>query len=103
MPEFPSWWEKDGVLKRYGSFEEVPADWARCNGTYNEQTGQWEDKAFDPLDHDGDGKKGGSASGRDAVQAAAMRALRKEYFDKLGKKPFSGWDEATLREKMAAG
>lgn len=31
----------------------------------------------------------------------AMTALRAQYAEKMGKKPFMGWDEATLREKMA--
>jgi hypothetical protein len=29
--------------------------------------------------------------------------VRKEYLDKFGKRPFNGWDIATLREKIAAG
>lgn len=32
----------------------------------------------------------------------AMATLRAEYAEKMGKKPFMGWDEATLREKMGA-
>ena len=31
-----------------------------------------------------------------------MKALRAEYERKMGKKPFTGWNEAQLREKMAA-
>lgn len=49
------------------------------------------------LDHDGNGKPGGSTGAADH-----MRALREEYQRVVGKRPFSGWDEATLREKMAA-
>ncbi len=30
-----------------------------------------------------------------------MTALRAEYTAKMGKKPYMGWDEATLREKLA--
>jgi hypothetical protein len=30
-------------------------------------------------------------------------ALRQEYQAKFGKKPFNGWDAATLREKIAEG
>ena len=30
-----------------------------------------------------------------------MAAVRAEYFEKMGKRPFHGWDVATLREKMA--
>ena len=31
-----------------------------------------------------------------------VAALRAAYVEKFGKKPWNGWDEATLREKMAA-
>lgn len=31
-----------------------------------------------------------------------LKAARAEYKDKLGKRPYSGWDVATLREKIAA-
>ena len=50
------------------------------------------------LDHDGDGAEGGSPkpAGDD------LPALRQEYTAKLGKRPFPGWDAATLREKIAA-
>lgn len=49
------------------------------------------------LDHDKDGREGGSktAAGDD------IAALRAEYFSKVGKRPFNGWDAATLREKIA--
>lgn len=49
------------------------------------------------LDHDGNGKPGGATGATDH-----MRELRAEYQRVVGKRPFSGWDEATLREKMAA-
>jgi hypothetical protein len=35
--------------------------------------------------------------------AEDITALRAEYEAALGKKPFNGWDAATLREKIAAG
>lgn len=60
--------------------------------------GGWLDHPFaDPLDHDGDGKKGGSPK---PEQTDDLPALRKEYEQLKGKKPFSGWDAATLREKI---
>lgn len=31
-----------------------------------------------------------------------LTALRAEYQEKFGKRPFNGWDAATLREKIAA-
>ncbi|HJQ15930.1 MAG TPA: hypothetical protein VJ859_02930 [Allosphingosinicella sp.] len=52
------------------------------------------------LDHDGDGAPGGSTAPDGDKEA--MKALREEYEFKMGKKAFPGWDEATLREKMAA-
>lgn len=49
----------------------------------------------DPLDHDSDGRKDGSESGGDA-----LKALRAEYHDVVGKRPFAGWDADTLRAKI---
>ena len=34
--------------------------------------------------------------------AEGLTALRDEYERALGKRPFNGWDAATLREKIAA-
>lgn len=53
-----------------------------------------------PLDHDGDGRPGGSPK-----QPASddLAALRQQYRDKFGKAPFNGWKADTLREKLAAG
>lgn len=50
------------------------------------------------LDHDNNGREGGSIkqTGDD------IAALRAEYAKKLGKRPFNGWDAAALREKIAA-
>ena len=31
-----------------------------------------------------------------------LKVLRAEYEKKLGKRPFNGWDAATLREKIAS-
>jgi hypothetical protein len=55
-------------------------------------------RARPQLDHDGDGKAGGSTkqAGED------VPALREAYQAKFGRKPFNGWDAATLREKIAA-
>lgn len=32
----------------------------------------------------------------------SMAGLRAAYVESFGKKPYMGWDEATLREKLAA-
>ena len=52
--------------------------------------------ARDPLDHDNDGRKGGAKkqTGDD------LAGLRKEYEAKVGKRPFMGWDAATLTAKI---
>lgn len=50
------------------------------------------------LDHDRNGKAGGSSK-QDGYDIAALRAA---YFEKFGKRPFNGWDADTLREKIAA-
>ena len=54
---------------------------------------------IDPLDHDGDGRKGGSPK---IESSQELIALRDEYERALGKKPFSGWDADTLRAKISA-
>lgn len=48
------------------------------------------------LDHDGDGKPGGSKA-----PEGDLKALRAEYQDKTGKRAFPGWDEAEIRRRMA--
>lgn len=54
----------------------------------------------DPLDHDDNGKKGGSkpADG-DKDEIATLRA---EYTDLFGKKPFPGWDAEELQKRIDA-
>jgi hypothetical protein len=49
------------------------------------------------LDHDHNGKEGGARK-----QPGDLAPLRAEYEAVVGKKPFNGWDAATLREKIAA-
>jgi hypothetical protein len=51
------------------------------------------------LDHDGDGKAGGSPK----PTGADLPALRQEYQAKFGKKAFNGWNADTLRAKIAEG
>lgn len=53
--------------------------------------------AEDPLDHDGDGRKGGAKS----PAGDDIAALREAYEAKLGKRPFMGWDADTLKAKIA--
>lgn len=54
------------------------------------------DVVIDPLDHDNDGKKGGSAK-----PEGDLAELRVAYQAKVGKKPFAGWDADELRRRMA--
>lgn len=54
---------------------------------------------IDPFDHDGDGRAGGSAKPESSGDIASLRA---EYQAAFGKRPFPGWDAATLSEKIAA-
>lgn len=51
------------------------------------------------FDHDGDGKPGGSISGG---SGEGIKALRAEYTRIIGKKPFAGWKEDQLRERIVA-
>lgn len=55
------------------------------------------DFSADALDHDGNGKKGGSTS-----PAEDVSELRKAYKDKFGKRPFNGWDAAELKARIEA-
>lgn len=49
------------------------------------------------LDHDQDGNPGGSKSA-----AGDLTALRAEYLAAVGKRPFNGWGEDQLRQRIAA-
>ncbi|AYD00019.1 hypothetical protein [Neorhizobium sp. NCHU2750] len=51
----------------------------------------------DPLDHDGDGRKGGSTA---PEPDEALTALRAEYQALAGKRAFSGWDAEALQAKI---
>lgn len=51
------------------------------------------------LDHDHNGKPGGSAA---PDHTDEIKALREEYQEKLGKRPFLGWNAEELRRRIAA-
>ena len=92
---FPSWWGPEGgapILCR--SAREVREGWVPHEGHYDAQIGQWVPRA--PC---GDGASGGGAKAAPAARDP-RRALRAAYKRRFGKKPFSGWDEATLRAKL---
>ena len=48
------------------------------------------------LDHDGDGRPGGSKAGA----GEDMQKLRADYQEVVGKRPFPGWDAAELQRRM---
>jgi hypothetical protein len=86
MITFPAWFKPDPdkppVL--FHTEASVPKGWSHFPGSYNFQTGQWIDAPPD----DGDGRD--------------MKALRADYLAKFGKRPFNGWKEAVLRERLSA-
>lgn len=51
-----------------------------------------------PLDHDGDGRPGGSLK---PGQTDDLPALRAAYQAKFGKRPFMGWDADELTKRMS--
>jgi hypothetical protein len=51
----------------------------------------------DPLDHDGDGKKGGS---KPAEESDELAKLRGDYLDVIGKRPYHGWTAEQLQAKI---
>lgn len=92
---WPSWrYGPNGEAQIYQSADEVPAGWK--DHQFAKTAEESDSNAFD---HDGDSKSGGSTSGGSGDE---MKALRAEYEKAIGKKPFSGWDAETLREKMEA-
>lgn len=54
--------------------------------------------AAHPLDHDWDGKAGGSQA---PATDGDLPALRAEYQKIVGKRAFPGWDAVELRRRMA--
>lgn len=52
----------------------------------------------DPLDHDGDGKRGGSAKQPPSAELVQARADYREAFQKA---PFMGWDVEEIRKRIA--
>lgn len=62
------------------------------------QITEGETKKSDPLDHDGDGKKGGSKPAADADDE--LQTLRDEYSELTGKKPHHLWKAERLRAEI---
>lgn len=57
------------------------------------------DLGGDPLDHDGDGHKGGSVS---LENDGDLDKLREDYFKLFEKRAYHGWDAAELQAKIDA-
>lgn len=90
---FPSWWKpEDGPPVRFLTEAEVPKNWTHVPGDYDRQTGQW------VYVGDINGLEGFVE--RVGTDADNLKAMRAQYKAKFGKRPFNGWDEATLREKL---
>ncbi|TAX45938.1 hypothetical protein ELI02_29940 (plasmid) [Rhizobium leguminosarum] len=53
----------------------------------------------DPLDHDENGKKGGSKPAEDGDELTKLRA---DYLEVIGKRPYHGWDAEELQAKIDA-
>lgn len=56
-------------------------------------------KKADPLDHDEDGKKGGS---KPAEESDELAKLRSDYLEVVGKRAYHGWSAEELQEKIDA-
>ncbi|WP_144223460.1 hypothetical protein [Mesorhizobium amorphae] len=59
------------------------------------------DARFDPDRAAADAGDAATPVGDDEQAKAELAAARADYEVKLGKKPFMGWDAATLRAKIA--
>lgn len=64
---------------------------------YIEMTEGNTSKKADPLDHDGDGKKGGSKPVEESDELAKLRA---DYQEVVGKRPYHGWSAEELQAKI---
>lgn len=53
----------------------------------------------DPLDHDGNGKKGGPKLADDSDELARLRS---DYLEVVGKKPYHAWTAEELQAKIDA-
>lgn len=70
-----------------------------AKGWHPTKEAAWGLKAKRPqLDHDDNGKEGGSKAPEPTEDLPALRA---EYQEKMGKRPFPGWGADELRKRMA--
>ncbi len=85
--------EEDKVPVLFRTEREVPKGWIRVWQHYDFATGVL--SKVDPLDHDGDGEKGGEPNEGDDLER-----LRAAYKDKFNEEPDKRWREAKLKEKL---
>lgn len=64
---------------------------------YVEMTEDKKVKQADPLDHDGDGKKGGSKAAEESEELSKLRA---DYQEVVGKRAYHGWSAEELQAKI---
>lgn len=76
MSNFPSWrYGPNGAAQVFQSAEDVPEGWHDHPSLVPDEPGN-------------------------AESLREINYLRTAYVNKFGKRPFMGWDEATLREKL---
>lgn len=94
--------ERGAIIHRiFARKEDIPSGWHDAPDKVPEADGS-ENKiraaARHALDHDGDGRPGGSPKPEDTGDLAALRV---QYRAKFNKQPFHGWSEDQLRQKIA--
>jgi len=91
-----------GIGRTYavaGAADEAEEKKLLAEGWHLTKEAAWGLKAKRPqLDHDDNGKEGGSVSPEPTDDLPALRA---EYQAKMGKRPFPGWGADELRRRMA--
>lgn len=102
FPEWPAWRHgPNGEARSFASEDEVPEGWRAEMFPGFPKAMAARGPILNVLDHDGDGKPGGSTSSAEDA-AAAIKAARAAYTKKMGKKPFPAWDIAELQRRMDA-
>ena len=108
--EFPRWmFGPNGEEQIFQSKADVPKGWsdkhtpetiARVNGWPMPEKPVKVEKVVigKEFDHNNDGRPGGSTAPEPSDELAALRT---EYRQVVGKRPFPGWDADELRRRMA--
>lgn len=93
LPDLAKELVRKGIAKLPGTPDQQP----RAEEKGAEMTSR-QFKPADPLDHDGDGKKGGAEKQPPSEELIQARADYRAAFDKA---PFMGWDAEELRKRIA--